>query len=116
MKDREYIVVKTQQSVSKVYIDDIIYIMRNGRKLNLITTSRNYGFYSKIEDLHFLHEQPFYFVRKGLCINLERTVNMEGSCIEFEDGTCVYTGRDSFIKARQRFYRYLLENQNEKTE
>ena len=108
MKTGNYLCIRNQKILRKVYISEINYIVQSQRKLTVSAQKGDYEYYDKISNIEVLLDEEFYQVLKYAYINLSRVEAMYDQCIEFCDGKKFYVGRTSFTAAKLRFMRYLL--------
>lgn len=102
-----YITVVCRRVVRKVYMDDIIYIERNGRKLTIATESEHIEFYEQMKNVCDKLDKRFYPCLQSFLINIEKVDCMENQTIYFHNGEKRPMARDSFVRTKQYFSAYL---------
>lgn len=110
MDDISYLPIITRQVSEKVFIRDIVLILREGRKLRIWTADGGEtAVYGKMDQASRFLDGRFCPAMAGLVLNLDMVKKMEGDRVEFLDGRAVSMGRDSYVRTRQRFNIYLRE-------
>lgn len=106
-----YLPIITRNMSAKIDVELIKYIVRENRKLLILTGEKNqdYSVYRKIEDVVPYLNDDFAFATDGMLINFKWVRSMRDGRIDFWDGGRIDLGRDSFIRTRQRFNQYLRE-------
>lgn len=105
---RPYIAVKNRTLITKVLLDEILYIQRDGRKLDMATDAGIFSWYETVQRIEPVLDDRFYRSMTGCYVNLERIKTMGGDCcIQFENGAKLYLGRDNYIRTKQRFFQFL---------
>lgn len=105
----EYISVISASQCARVRIDDIEAVEQEGRKLHIITASREYSFYENMREIiMILAGRPFYRPIKGLLINFDHVRDVSGNTITFHSGQIVTMGKNSITRTRAAYKRYLL--------
>ncbi len=110
MDDSVYLPVITRNVSEKIYIRDIALIMREGRKLRIWTADGGeICVYGRMEEARSFLDERFCSCMAGMTVNLDLVKKMEGDTILFIDGRTISMGRDSYVRARQKFNIYLRE-------
>lgn len=102
-----FITVRNNKRVSKVYVDEIIYIIRDRRRIKIVTDVEEYVFYEKMENITYLLSDNFFSSLKGCYVNLSKIKDMMDNRISFENGQELYLGNHSFIRTKQKYYIFL---------
>lgn len=110
--NQKYLVVKNRFNVSKVEVKDIMYILRDGRKLIVVTEDNEYVYYSKMKNIEPIVGDSLFRLLDRCFINLNylKTVNLLNRRCIFVNGDELFWGRDSISKLRKAFDKYLFEN------
>lgn len=102
-----YIPLITKHCIRKVYLTDIVYIMKKQRKILIATTKEQFEFYERFETVSENLDNRFFRCLQHLIINLENVERMENQNIYFCNGETIGLGRDNYVRARQRYGAYL---------
>jgi len=106
-----YIPMITRGRVSRIPLDEIIYIMKVHRKVRIVTREQQYEYYERLENLMQYLDSRFYTCLKGTVINLDKVERMEERPEErriyFLNGEYLLIGRDNFIRTKQRYAAWL---------
>ena len=108
--DDKHILVKTGAIVEKVPTEEVVAVQRDGRKLHIVSDNKDYVYYQKMDNVEPKLSDNFYRCHGGCYINLDKVRLMEEQEIFFYNGYSIYLGRTNFIKAKQYFYKYAMEN------
>lgn len=103
----QYIPMVKRGTVSRVPVNQVVYITRARRKIRIVTMDGPVEFYEKMENVHPFLDKRFYSCLNSLIINMDRVEKMENQTIYFANGEEVSIGRDSYIRSRQWFAAYL---------
>ena len=104
------VLIKNNKCVAKVETSTILFVEKDGRKLHVVTDSREYSYYEKLSNIEHLFDSTFFQCRKGCYINLNRVTIMEDQCVFFDNGMTYWLGRDSYIKTKHAYVSYLKKN------
>lgn len=107
MSGQNYIPIISGREAAKVKVSDVVMVMRDKRKLHIVTDDKEYDFYERIESIEYLLDSRFYCCLKGCYINLEKVTSMSNQTIYFDNGKEFSLGRQNFIRAKQRYKLYL---------
>lgn len=107
MERANYIAVKNNRVVTKVYVNEIEYVLRDKRKLIISTDEGTYTFYEKIGNIAPLLDESFFPSLQGCYINLYKVKKMEDNQVIFDSGNSLYLGNHSFIRTKQKYYLHL---------
>ena len=107
MNEEKYIPIICGKETAKVRVSDVVMVMKDKRKLRIVTDEKVYDFYERIEHVEPLLDSRFFCCLKGCYINLEKVISMTDQTIYFDNGFTFGLGRQNFIKTRQRYKLYL---------
>ncbi len=106
----EYISVISASSCAKIRIDDIEIIEQDGRKLHVVTPSKDFTFYGGMNTIaESLNERAFYRPIKRMIINLDHIRDISGYYVNFNSGQSVAMGRNALANTKKAYKRYLLK-------
>lgn len=111
MKEEKYIPVICGKEAAKVKVSDVVMVIKDKRKLHIVTDGKEYDFYERIEHVEPFLDSRFFCCLKGCYINLEKVVSMTDQTIYFDNGFTFGLGRQNFIKTRQRYKLYLKKTE-----
>lgn len=103
----KYLPVIKRGQILRLAVDNIIYIVKIGRKLQIVTTEGTWEYYEHIENLFPFLDSRFYLCMKSLLINLEQVEKMEAQSLFFRNGEIFRLGRDNYVRTRQRYAAWL---------
>ncbi len=109
---RGYIVVKTIRGVRKVYLGEIHYLLRRGRKIFLYGDEGELSFNGGIKEVAEGLDGRFFKVIESCYINLDRVKMAEDGRIIFDDESSLLLSREAYVKTKQRLFGYLRERNN----
>ena len=105
----EYISVISANSYAKIRIDDIEVLEQDGKRVRVITASRNYTFYGMLNTIaESLAERAFFRPIKRMIINLDHVCEISGYSIIFVSGQSVSLGKNALLNTKRAYKRYLL--------
>lgn len=107
MSEEKYIPVICGKEAAKVRVSDVVMVMKDKRKLHIVTDKKEYDFYERMEHVEPLLDSRFFCCLKGCYINFEKVASMAEQTIYFDNGSTFGLGRQNFIKTRQRYKLYL---------
>lgn len=110
LNDRiEYVSIITNKICTRVRIDDIEMIEREGRRIHILTGQDEFICYEKIETLApLLVNRAFFRAKSGLIVNFRLVNRLADQEIVFMSGRTCVIGRNNYIKTRAAYKRYLL--------
>ena len=104
-----------REQCCKIWLCDILYIMQEGRMTNIVTEKETFCSYSKIK--HFEQyldmDRRFYYCLKSIVINFQQVSVMKGQTIYFKNGDKISLGRQNYVRTKQAFAAYLLQQKQE---
>ena len=102
-----YIPVITKNRVVKIYLQDIVYIMKKQRKIVIVAEKEQFAYYGRMEIIKCHVDQRFFFCLQNFVINLDKVDRMEDQTIYFVNGETFWLGRDNYVRAKQYYTAYL---------
>jgi len=107
--ERRYIPIVKRSETSKIYLESIILIEQNLRKVVIHTEEDSYWRYGKIEELVKYLDGRFLKCHSSCIINMDKVIKMREQTIFFENGLEIGIGREKFLSAKQNFARYITQ-------
>lgn len=104
---RKYMPIIKRNEVLKVDIEQILMIEQDCRKILIHTAEGVISQYKKIEDVKQYLDKRFYQCHRSCIINLDKVIHMREQTIFFESGLTIHMGRESFIRTKQFFARFI---------
>ena len=104
-----------RSETSKIYIDRIMLIEQELRKINIVTDEGQYSRYGKIAELSEYLDGRFLRCHNSYIINMDKVVKMREQTIFFENGFSIMMGRDKFLFAKQSFANYMFTHSARKS-
>lgn len=110
-----YLAVKNKRQVSRVSVEEIMYILRDGRRLIVTTEEKEYVYYEKIDAIQGLLSESFYRPLDRCIVNMDylKSVDVIKRRMIFRNGDELFLGRDACSKTKAAFYTYLLKGNEE---
>ena len=93
----------------KIWLSDIMYIMQEGRTINIVTEKETYCTYDKLKNVDVHLDTHFYYCLKKITVNFENEAAMKEQTIYFKNGDMLSLGRQNYVRTRQAFAAYLLQ-------
>jgi len=90
-------------------LDEIILIERNRRKIQILSATRTYEYYERLENIIPILDERFFPCLKSCYINFDKVLSMKNQQIIFICGYTYYLGRTNFIRTR-KYYKIYLKN------
>ncbi|MBK5253977.1 MAG: LytTR family transcriptional regulator DNA-binding domain-containing protein [Peptostreptococcaceae bacterium] len=106
-KKEKRISVINSKTCIQINVSDIEMIEQVGRRVHVVTDSREDYYYGKIKNLEDALDEKFYHVLNGCIVNFNKVIKMESQLIYLESGLVYEIGRNNFIKTKQAFKDYL---------
>jgi DNA-binding LytR/AlgR family response regulator len=103
----EFIPFVNRSETSKIYIENIMLIEQERRKIIILTEDNKYSWYGKIGELSEYLDNRFLKCHSSYIINMDKVIRMREQTIFFENGYTIMVGRDKFVFAKQLFARYI---------
>ena len=110
IRNKEYIPVVTKKEISRVFTEDILYIEKNLRIVNIYTYGRIYSFYGKLNGISAYLGENFYKCHSSCIINLNKISRIEDGTFFFEGGVTLRIGQNNYQHTRKRYSKFLEEN------
>lgn len=114
MFKRLYLPIVSASEVVKVYLDEIVYIESEVRKIHYHTEDGIYSVYAKLDEVAENLPENFFRCHKRCLINLEKVKRMSGNTIYFENGSSIIMGQNNFIKTKHAYKIFLAGGMYEK--
>lgn len=102
-----YIPIINGSEAAKVKVSDVLMVERDRRRLHVVTETKDYFYYEKLENIEPLLGRGFYPCLKGCYINFSKVSYMSDQMICFNNGHIYNLGRANFIRTRQMYKDYL---------
>ena len=107
-KKDKFLIAKTINSSTKVFLKDIIYIESDQRKIRVHTTYDIIEYYYKISDIeNELSEDNFFRCHKSYIVNLEYVQSFDNTFIILKNFEKVYVSRYKLADFSKAFMYYL---------
>lgn len=106
----EKLILKKKNGIYVVYVNDILYLEKNLRKVCIHTQTEavgNIDIYSSFEEIMMYLDDRFMYCHRSYIFNMDKIVILADQMVYIEGNECIYLGRDSFSKARKIFAAYL---------
>jgi DNA-binding LytR/AlgR family response regulator len=103
--------VRKKQGIFVFPIDDIIYMEKNLRKINIHTVDQQIEFYGRFADVVPLLDERFMYCHRSYVINMDKIVWMQKNYIYVSGNETIFFGHDSFSRAKKIFVKYLMGKQ-----
>ena len=103
----KYLPIVNRSECNMVKLDDILYIRKEGRKINIVTEKAAFYEYCRMGEVEEHLDERFYNCLKGVIINFNQVQGMRDQTIIFRNGITFELGRDSFIRTKQTFAAYI---------
>lgn len=116
MEGKNFIPVINRREISKVFIENVILIEQELRKVVIYTDTEDeqYSQYGKIDEVEAFLDDRFFRCHHSCLINMKKIVKMREQTIFFENGRKIVVGREKFHAAKQRFAGYLMQEASSK--
>lgn len=110
-----YLAVKNKHQVTRVSVEEVMYILRDGRRLIVTTEEKEYVYYERIEAIKSRLSESFYRPLDRCIVNMDylKSVDVLKRRMIFRNGDELFLGRDACSKTKAAFYSYLLKGNNE---
>ena len=105
----KYLIVKTGNGVRKIYLEDIYYILRRGRKIVVYGEEGEIVFNETMKAVSAFLDRRFFKVMESCYVNLDRIKNAIDGKVVFDDHSYLALSREPYVKTKQRFFCYLKE-------
>ena len=93
----KFIPIVNRKECCKVWLDDVVYIENEGRRVKIVTDLSPY----------FDSDERFYPCMKGMVVNFDRVSSMKDQIIYFRNGMQYMLGRTNYLKTKQTFVNYM---------
>ncbi len=105
--EERYIPLITKSYIRKIFLGDIVYIMKKQRKIQIVTEQEQFEYYEKMEPLLPYLDGRFYCCLRNIVINMDKVERMENQTIYFMNGERIWLGRDNYVRSKQMYSAYL---------
>ena len=102
-----FIPIEKRDEIYKVYLDQINYIERRGRQIDLKIVKGKITFNGNIDYIATLLDNRFYMCHGGLIVNLEHINKAKNQRLEFMNGDCKFIGIHNFRQTRKAYKHHL---------
>ncbi len=102
-----YIIVKSRKLLHLVPLDDILYIERKGRKIEVETEGHHYSYYGDMREVMPHLDERFAPVLKRFSINLSRLVAVTNGLALFDCGKEYQFAREAGTRLKRLFDLFL---------
>jgi len=109
-KKNNYIPVITRKETSRVNTQEILYIEKELRRINIYTSSRVYTLYGKLNDIIDYLGENFYKCHGSCIVNLDKIISMEEGIIYLENGQTLRVGQNTYQYTRRYYQKFLMNN------
>ena len=96
------------REAAKVFVEDILYIETDGRKVGIHIDGERLCMYAKLAELEGFLDKRFYKCHSRCIINLDKVVKMKNQEVVFDNGARVYLSRQKFTDAIRFYKGYIL--------
>ncbi|MBO4235496.1 MAG: LytTR family transcriptional regulator DNA-binding domain-containing protein [Firmicutes bacterium] len=116
--EKKYLVVKNRKRVARVEADEIMYVLRDGRRLIVATMEGEYIYYDKMRSVECISGSEFYRLLDRCIVNMNylKSVEVARRRLRFQNGDELFFGRDACSRMKVVFRDYLIKNQRELTD
>lgn len=103
---QEYLIEHIGTAIEKVYLDEILYIMTEGRKTKVQKTNGDYISNTRMSEYEEKLDDRFFRCHAAYIVNMEHILKIQGLEIRLSDGTTVFISKAKkkpFLKAFQEY-------------
>jgi len=100
------LIIKKRQGIYVFPADDIIYMEKKLRKINIHTKKHEVEFYGRFSDIIPLLDDRFMYCHRSYLINMDKIIWMQSNEIYVDNDEKIFFGRDSFVRAKKIFGKY----------
>ena len=99
---------KTAGTVQKIRLDDIFYIMSNGRKCSIINKGADCEFYAKLDEVESrLDAEQFIRVHQSYIVQLKYIKSLTRDGLTMNNGLFVPVSQKRYVSVKKQFMQYL---------
>jgi len=109
MEDKNFIPIINKKEISKVFIENILLIEQELRKIFIFAEEDQHYKYGKIDELLIYLDDRFFRCHQSCFINMEKIVMMRDQTFFFNNGYKYMVGREKFHLAKQKFAGYMTQ-------
>lgn len=108
----KFIIAKTISQSTKIYLNDIIYIESELRKLKVHTTYDIIEYYYKLADIEKeLQKSTFFRCHKSFIVNLRYVRSYDNTFIELKNSEKIYVSKYKLAEFSKAFMYYLKDEE-----
>lgn len=99
----------TKASTFAVPVEQIIYLEKDKRKINVFTTNGDepYSFYAKFSDIAIYRTEAFCRCHNSYDINLKYIKEMKGSFFYMQNGAKIPISRNKYQDTKAQYFQFL---------
>ncbi len=101
-----YIVVRTNKQIAKVMLEEILYVLRDKRRL-LMIAGEEFVFYERMNTVVKHLDERFAGILESCYINMDRVRSINNDGVVFDDGRILLLSRESVVKAKKLFFDHI---------
>ncbi len=109
--ERPFITIKTSRLIVRVPLDEILYVQRKCRKLQVETAGITYLYYEELKNVIPVLDGRFSQVLTGVIVNMDRISWVSNGLVRFDCGKEYQFARESGNRVRKQFFLYLKEHE-----
>ncbi len=114
MAKKKYIPIVTRKETSKVFVDEILYIEKRLRIINIYTENKIYSVYGKMKEIEIYLDDSFYKCHKSCILNFSKIISMENGIFFFENGIDLRVGQNNYQYAKSKYKSFIIKKCFEK--
>lgn len=108
---QDYLMERVGTTVEKVYLDEIVYLMTEGRKVRVQKTTGSYVARTRMVEYEEVLDKRFYRCHTAYIVNMEHVLKIDGMEIQVSNGDTIYTSKGK----KKEFMAALGDYLNEKS-
>ncbi len=106
--NEEYFTYKSGSNQEKIKIRSILYFSSGGRKISIITSNKNFEFYSKLDEIEsLLSENGFIRIHQSYLINPAYIRYIVSSDVIMDNGDYLPISRSRAKEVRDKYMQYM---------
>ncbi len=99
--------IKSGRSRFAIKLDEIIYMEKYGRKIELYTICDEHAFYAKFVDVMLELDERFITPHESYLINMDHIIKIDGNGVLMSNEVQICFGRKSISKAKKKYDEYV---------
>ncbi|MBQ7245887.1 MAG: LytTR family transcriptional regulator DNA-binding domain-containing protein [Firmicutes bacterium] len=109
---KNYLVVRTRSAVTRLEREEIVYVLKDERRLIVVTQEKEYVYNATMEAVEEVADSSYYRPLDRCYVNLShlKSVDTERRRLIFMNDDELFLGRDACAKMKKIFYSYLIHN------